>query len=100
MIEPRNHQEAMSRPEASEWILSENRELNALERLQWAIEVDIPEGAHLLGCKWAYRYKTNIDGTVNSTKAESSSEAITPSRAFIMVSNGWYDHIDQTICFV
>jgi len=69
MIEPRNHQDAMSRPEASEWILSENREMDALERLKWAIEVDIPEGAHLLGCKWAYKYKTNIDGTVKLYKS-------------------------------
>jgi len=51
MIEPRTHQEAMSRPEANEWTLSEDREMSALERLNWAIEVDIPEGAHLLGSK-------------------------------------------------
>jgi len=49
--------------------LSKNREINALERLKWAIEVDIPEGAHLLGCKWAYKYKTNIDGTVKLYKS-------------------------------
>ena len=69
MIEPRTHQEAMSRPEANEWTLSEDREMSALERLKWAIEVDIPDGAHLLGNKWAYRYKRNIDGTVKLYKS-------------------------------
>ena len=59
----------MSRPEASEWKASEDREIDALERLEWVEIVDIPDGAHLLGNMWTYKYKTDIDGKVKLYKS-------------------------------
>ena len=53
----------------TEWQASEARETNSLERLQWAVVVDIPHGVHLLDSKWAYKYKTNIDGSVKLYKS-------------------------------
>jgi len=58
--EPRSHSEAMKRSSEKEyWIAAERKEMDSLERLNFAEIVDIPEGAHLLPCIWVYKYKTN-----------------------------------------
>jgi hypothetical protein len=41
---------------------AESKEMDNLERLQYAEIVDIPEGAHLLPCIWVYKYKTDEHG--------------------------------------
>jgi hypothetical protein len=61
--EPRSHSEAMARPSEKEyWVAAERKEIDSLERLNFAEVVDIPEGANLLPCIWVYKYKTNEHG--------------------------------------
>jgi len=63
--EPRHHGEAMSRASERElWKASEKREIDALEELNFAEIVDIPEDRTPLPIIWVYKYKTDETGKV------------------------------------
>jgi hypothetical protein len=61
--EPRSHTEAMRRVSEKElWSAAEDREFNALEALNFANVVDIPQDRTTLPVMWIYKYKTNEFG--------------------------------------
>ena len=58
--EPRSHTEAIRRVSEKElWSAAEDREFNALEALNFADVVDIPQDRNTLPVMWVYKYKTN-----------------------------------------
>ncbi|KAH9317347.1 hypothetical protein KI387_019116, partial [Taxus chinensis] len=51
------------------WEKSMDDEINTIEKNQmWAL-VDLPKGKDMIGVKWVYKKKYNVDGTVQKHKA-------------------------------
>ena len=52
-----------------QWCDAMNNELDALEfNHAWSI-VPLPQGKHLIGCKWIYKIKYKSDGSIERYKA-------------------------------
>ena len=65
-LDPILFQEAIKDPK---WCTTMNKELEALERNKtWEITV-LLEGRKVIGCKWLYKTKFNLDDSVNTCKA-------------------------------
>ncbi|XP_074291421.1 uncharacterized protein LOC141618213 [Silene latifolia] len=64
--EPRNYAEAIQK---DEWKIAMAKEIDALEKNgTWKI-VDLPKGKRPIGCKWVYKIKHKVDGTIERYKA-------------------------------
>lgn len=64
--EPANYQQARGDPE---WVRAMEEELKALEENEtWEI-VQLPKDKRPIGCRWIYKVKINLDGTVDRYKA-------------------------------
>jgi hypothetical protein len=71
-VTPVSDAEARRLPECEEWEAAMKKELAVLEKMKTWEEVkksDLPEGANVVGCKWVYRIKTDVDGTPFGRKA-------------------------------
>ena len=67
--EPASFAEAMARPERGEWLQAMRAELLAHERNgTWAL-VELPDGRHVIGCRWVCKLKHHADGRVDRYKA-------------------------------
>ena len=69
--EPKNHKEAMTRPDASEWRKAEILEKESMERTNtWKLvkRSQIPKDASVLPCITVYKIKQLKDGTVDKYK--------------------------------
>ncbi|XP_021717462.1 uncharacterized protein LOC110685277, partial [Chenopodium quinoa] len=52
-----------------EWIIAMNKELDALElNKTWEVN-NLPSGKSAIGCKWVYKTKLNLDGTLDINNA-------------------------------
>jgi hypothetical protein len=66
--EPNSFSEAMRRPDASMWYDAAATEIRALvENGTWEL-VKLPPGKKAIGCRWVFRVKRNVDGTVERYK--------------------------------
>nr|KYP59934.1 Retrovirus-related Pol polyprotein from transposon TNT 1-94 [Cajanus cajan] len=65
-IEPKNTKQALA---SDTWLAAMKQEYNALlNNGTWTL-VSLPPNKTAIGCKWVFRIKENLDGTVNKYKA-------------------------------
>ncbi|KXJ81160.1 hypothetical protein RP20_CCG021493 [Aedes albopictus] len=69
LCEPESYREAMQRDDRTSWCDAMREELEALKLNDTWELTDLPPGRRALKCKWVYRIKTNVDGTVDRYKA-------------------------------
>ena len=53
----------------AKWRIAMGEEMHALvENVTWDL-LDAPKGVKLIGCRWVYKVKYNIDNSINKYKA-------------------------------
>ena len=62
--EPMTYQDAMKSPDYKRWREAMKSEMDSKYDNQLRTLVDPPEGVKLIGCKWVFKKKTNMDGNV------------------------------------
>ena len=67
--EPNSYQEAMAGPEATQWQEAMNTEIQSMHDNQVWTLIDHTPGVKLVGCKWVFKKKTDMDGNVHTYKA-------------------------------
>ncbi|KAJ0510136.1 putative RNA-directed DNA polymerase [Helianthus annuus] len=65
-VEPNSYNEAIRDPR---WIEAMNQEMEALNRNNTWVVVDLPKGRKPIGCKWVYKIKYKANGEVERYKA-------------------------------
>ncbi|GKA27797.1 reverse transcriptase domain-containing protein [Tanacetum coccineum] len=67
--DPRTYNEAMQSRDAAFWKEAIDDEIGSImENNTWVLS-DLPPGCKPLGCKWIFKRKTKVDGTINKFKA-------------------------------
>ncbi|XP_022040102.1 uncharacterized protein LOC110942636 [Helianthus annuus] len=64
-VEPSSYNEAIKDPR---WIEAMNKEMEALNRNNTWVVVDLPKGRKPIGCKWVYKIKYKANGEVERYK--------------------------------
>ncbi|GJZ71899.1 retrotransposon protein, putative, ty1-copia subclass [Tanacetum coccineum] len=67
--EPANYKEAMTSPEAAKWKEVMKSEIQSMYDNQVWNLVDTTPGLKMVGCKWFFKKKTDMDGKVHTYKA-------------------------------
>ena len=67
--EPANYKEAMASPEAAKWKEAMKSEIQSMYDNQVWNLVDTTLGLKIVGCKWIFKKKTDMDGKVHTYKA-------------------------------
>ena len=68
--DPQTFKEAMSTPEAPQWKETINSEIESImQNHTWEL-VDLPKGSKPLGCKWIFKRKLKLDGSIDKYKAQ------------------------------
>ena len=67
--EPTSYQEAISSPDSDKWQEAMESELQSMEDNQVWNLIDPPESVKIIGCKWVFKKKTDMDGKVHTYKA-------------------------------
>lgn len=67
--EPSNYNEAISCQEKDNWMLAMEEEIESLIKNKTWTLVNLPKDKNLIGCKWVYKLKTDINGKVKKFKA-------------------------------
>ena len=78
--DPKDHQEALSRPDASYWKAAMIRELNGLESsgtIEWIKKSKLPPGRKPLTGKWVFKTKYLPDGSIEKYKARWTARGFT-----------------------
>nr|GEU83499.1 zinc finger, CCHC-type [Tanacetum cinerariifolium] len=65
--DPRSYNEAMQFRDAAFWKEAINDEIGSINNT-WVLS-DLPPGCKPLGCKWIFKRKMKVDGTINKFKA-------------------------------
>ncbi|GJT50518.1 retrotransposon protein, putative, ty1-copia subclass [Tanacetum coccineum] len=66
---PANYKEAMASPEADRWKEAMKSEIQSMyDNKVWNL-VDTTPGLNMVGCKWIFKKKTDMDGKVHTYKA-------------------------------
>ncbi|KAG5881344.1 hypothetical protein JTB14_020594 [Gonioctena quinquepunctata] len=64
-VDPANVDEALSGPEKEQWRQAMEEEYQSfMDNEAWEI-TEVPDGANVVDCKWVYKKKKNIDGSVS-----------------------------------
>nr|GEY03671.1 retrotransposon protein, putative, Ty1-copia subclass [Tanacetum cinerariifolium] len=67
--EPANYKEAMVSPEAAKWKEAKKSEIQSMYDNQVWNLVDTTPSLKMVGCKWIFKKKTNMDGKIHTYKA-------------------------------
>ena len=67
--EPISYQEVMASPEAAQWREAMDTEIQSMKDNQVWTLIDHTAGVKLIGCKWVFKKKTDMDGNVHTFKA-------------------------------
>ena len=67
--DPKSYQEALNSVDSSMWKEAIKSELDSLTMNQTWELVDLPKGSKLIKCKWIFKKKTRLDGSVERYKA-------------------------------
>lgn len=67
--DPVTYEQALRRPDTDDWILTINKELDALAKMNVWTEVELPDGEHALGTTWAFRRKLTLENVLLEYKA-------------------------------
>ncbi|KAL4387001.1 hypothetical protein GQ457_09G019520 [Hibiscus cannabinus] len=66
--EPKTYQEAVSSPDSEKWLEAMRYEMDSMSENQIWTLVEPPKGIKPIGCKWAFKKKTDMDGNVQTYK--------------------------------
>ena len=66
VCEPADYKEAMQN---RNWMIAMKEELSMIEKNKTRILVERPRDRKVIGVKWVFRTKLNVDGSVNKNKA-------------------------------
>ena len=67
--EPNSYTEAMAGPEAAKWKEAMDSEIQSMyENKVWNLVDNVPD-RKVVGCKWIFKKKTDMDGNVHTYKA-------------------------------
>ncbi|GJW24671.1 retrotransposon protein, putative, ty1-copia subclass [Tanacetum coccineum] len=67
--EPANYKAAMLDPESKKWVDAMNAEMQSMiDNMVWVL-VDLPPNCKIVGSKWFFKKKTDMDGNVHIYKA-------------------------------
>ena len=78
--EPTSYKEAMSSLEAPFWKEAINSEIESiLQNNTWEI-VELPPGSKAIGCKWVFKKKLKLDGSIDKYKARLVAKGITQKK--------------------
>ena len=69
MDEPNNYKEAMAGPESAKWKEDMDNEILSTYDNQLRSLVDNVSGRKIVGCKWIFKRKTDMDGKEHTYKA-------------------------------
>ncbi|KAG8485713.1 hypothetical protein CXB51_019040 [Gossypium anomalum] len=83
--EPKTYQEAVTSLDYVKWLKNIRFEMDSMLENQVWILVDPPEGIKLIGCKWVFKKKTDMDGNVQTYKGRLA------NRSFCQVQDIDYD---------
>ncbi|GJV31848.1 retrotransposon protein, putative, ty1-copia subclass [Tanacetum coccineum] len=67
--EPPNYKAALADPESDKWLEAMNTEMQSIKDNQVWYLVDLPSNGRIVGCKWLFKKKTDMDGNVHTFKA-------------------------------
>ncbi|GKB24628.1 retrotransposon protein, putative, ty1-copia subclass, partial [Tanacetum coccineum] len=67
--EPPNYKAALAYPESVKWLEAMNTEIQSMRDNQVWYLVDLPSNGRIVGCKWLFKKKTDMDGNVHTFKA-------------------------------
>lgn len=67
--EPTSYRAAINSPEKVNWKAAMDGEIQSMHDNEVWIEVDLPPGAKVVGSKWLYKIKTDMDGNAHTYKA-------------------------------
>ncbi|GKA15609.1 retrotransposon protein, putative, ty1-copia subclass [Tanacetum coccineum] len=67
--EPPNYKVALSDPEYDKWLEAMNTEMQSMKDNQVWVLVDLPSNGRIVGSKWLFKKKTDMDGNVHTFKA-------------------------------
>ncbi|KAK8515201.1 hypothetical protein V6N12_019249 [Hibiscus sabdariffa] len=66
--EPKTYQEAVASPDSEKWLEAMRSEMDSMSENQVWTLVEPPEGIKLIGCKWVFKKKTDMDGNEQTYK--------------------------------
>jgi hypothetical protein len=75
--DPRTYAEAMRSPQAECWREAMEKEMRSLEEARTFELAERPPGAKVVGSKWVYKVKRNLDGSVDKYKARLVAQGFT-----------------------
>lgn len=67
--EPTSFRDAINSPEKDKWQVAMNGEMQSMRDNEVWIEVDLPPNAKVVGSKWLFKKKIDMDGNVHTYKA-------------------------------
>ncbi|GJW84895.1 retrotransposon protein, putative, ty1-copia subclass [Tanacetum coccineum] len=67
--EPANYKAALLDPESDKWLSAMNVEMQSMKDNEVWDLVDLPPNSKIIGSKWLFKKKTEIDGAVHTYKA-------------------------------
>jgi len=68
--DPLTYEEAVSSTDTKHWLEAIASELKSIaDNNTWSIVSEVPPGRNLVGCKWIFKRKRNLDGSINRYKA-------------------------------
>ena len=67
--EPTTYQEAVLGPDFEKWLEAMKSKIQSMYDNQVWTLIDPPEGIKIIGCKWVFKKKTDMDGNVHTFKA-------------------------------
>ena len=67
--EPASYQEVISSPDSDRWLEAMKSEMQSMYDNQVWTLIDPPNGLKTIRCKWVFKKKIDMDGTVHTFKA-------------------------------
>ena len=67
--EPMSYRDAMNDPDSEKWLEAMKSKMDAMYANQVWTLVDQPESVRLIGCKWVFKKKIDMDGNVQTYKS-------------------------------
>nr|GEV83395.1 retrotransposon protein, putative, Ty1-copia subclass [Tanacetum cinerariifolium] len=75
--EPANYKVALLDPESKKWLNAMDVEMKSMKDNEVWVLVELPPNAKIVGSKWLFKRKTNMDGAVHTYKARLVAEGYT-----------------------
>ena len=67
--EPTNYSEVINSPDKAHWLRAMKEEMKSIKNNETYILTELPPGKRLIQCRWVFRIKRNLDGTIDRYKA-------------------------------